>query len=79
MKSSRELGVLAQAVAVPADVDDVTVVYEAIDQRRRHHLVAEDLAPVLEAFVAGENRRRMFVASGEELEEEHRPGAVIGR
>jgi hypothetical protein len=78
MEAASEFGMLAEAVAVSADVDDVTVVDEPIDQGRRHDLIAEDLAPVLEAFVAGQDRRRMFIASGEELEEEHRPGPRDG-
>ena len=38
----------AHAVAVAADVDDVTVVQQAIDQRRGHHLIAQHLAPLIE-------------------------------
>ena len=55
----------------------MAVVHESVDQRGRHDLIAEDLAPLLEAFVAGENRRCLLVATGEELEEEQamsRPG-----
>lgn len=36
---------MPQAIAIAADVDEVTVMDEAIDERRRHDLVAEDLAP----------------------------------
>lgn len=42
-------------VAVAADVDDVTVVNEVLDQRGGHDLVAEDLAPFLKALVGGEH------------------------
>jgi len=38
---------MPQAIAIAADVDEVTVMDEAIDERRRHDLVAEDLAPSL--------------------------------
>ena len=55
MKESSQLGVLAQAIAVPPDVDDVTVVDQAIDQGRGHDVVAKDLAPFIEALVAGEH------------------------
>ena len=36
----------AHPVAVAADVDDVAVVQQPIDQRRGHHLVAEHLPPL---------------------------------
>ncbi len=65
---------LAHPVAVPADVDDVAVVEEAVDERRRHDVVAQHLAPVLEALVAREHGARVLVAAGHELEEEHGPG-----
>jgi hypothetical protein len=51
-----ELGVVAHPVAVAANVDDVTVVHEPVNQGRRHDLVAEDLAPLLKALVRGEHR-----------------------
>ena len=51
-EGAMELGVVPHPAAVAADVDDVTVMDEPVDQRRRHHLVAKDLAPVLEALVA---------------------------
>jgi hypothetical protein len=38
-------------VAVAADVDDVAVVDEPVDQRGCHHIVAEDLAPRAEGLV----------------------------
>jgi hypothetical protein len=44
-----QLGVLPQAVAVAADGHQVAVVDEPIDERRRHHVVTEDLAPVLKS------------------------------
>ena len=39
----------AHPVSVAADVDDVAVVREAVDERRGHDLVAEHAAPLLEA------------------------------
>ena len=42
--------VFAHPVAVAADVDDVAVVQEAVDERGRHDLVAEGGAPLLEAL-----------------------------
>ncbi len=74
MEPAGELRVLPQAVAVAADVDDVAVVDESIDQRGRHDLIAKDLAPLFEAFVARENGGGVLVAPGDQLEEEHRAG-----
>ena len=52
----------------------MTVMHEAVDERARHDVVAEDVAPVLEAFVAREHGGRPLVAAAHELEEEHGPG-----
>ena len=60
-----QIGVLPHPVAVAANGDDVAVVDEAIDQRRGHDVVAEDVTPVLEAFVRGENGRGGFVPATE--------------
>jgi hypothetical protein len=68
--------VVPEAVAVTADVDHVAVVQEAVDERGGHDVVAEDLAPLLEAPIRGEDRGGGLVASGHELVEEH--GAVAG-
>ena len=45
MEHFREFGVMTHAVAVAADVDDVTVVQQPVDECRGHDLVAQDLAP----------------------------------
>src|SRR5215207_7256366 len=47
---------------------------EPVDQGARHDLVAEDLAPLVEALVRGQHGGRAFVAATHELEEEHRAG-----
>ena len=65
---------LTKPIAVASDVDDVTVMHEAIDEGRGHDIIAEDLAPLLEAFVAREDRGRVFVPPRHELEEEHGGG-----
>lgn len=46
------------------------VVDEPVDQRGGDHGVAEDLAPGLEAAVAGDDDRAAFVAAGDEGEEQ---------
>jgi hypothetical protein len=45
-----EVGVLSHPEAVAADVDDVKVVEEAVDQGGGHDVIAEDLAPLLEVL-----------------------------
>src|SRR5690606_29499525 len=65
---------MAHAVGVAADVDDMAVVQESVDQGGSHDLVAEDLSPLLEALVRREHGRSALVAPGDHLEEEHRPG-----
>src|SRR6185437_2761365 len=71
-----QLRVMPHSVAVAADVDDVTMMDEPVDQCRRHHLVAKDLPPFLKALVRGEYRRGVLVAATHELEEEHGPGVA---
>jgi hypothetical protein len=66
--------VMPHAVAVAANVHDVAVMDEAIDQRGGHHLIAEDLAPLREALVRGEHGTRPLIASGHELKEQHGAG-----
>ena len=65
---------LAHAVTVAADIDNVAMVHQSIDQGTGHDVVAEHLAPLVEAFVACEDGRGVLVAATHELEEEHRPG-----
>ena len=62
-------------VAVAPDVDDVAVVHKAVDESRRHDLVAEHATPVLETLVRRQHSRRPLVPGVDELEEEH--GAVL--
>ena len=66
---------LPHPVAVAPDVDDVAMVQEPVDERRRHDLVAEHVSPFLEALVRGQHRRRPLVPGVDQLEEEH--GAVL--
>jgi hypothetical protein len=54
--------VFAHAIAVAADIDQVTVMQDPVDHGSRHDLISEDLAPFLEAFVGGKFGRGMFVA-----------------
>lgn len=51
MKGLPELSVFAYPEAVAADVDQARVMEQPVDEGRGHDLVAEDLAPFLEAFI----------------------------
>ena len=62
-------------VAVASDVDDMAVVHKALDESRRHDLVAQHAAPVLETLVRRQHSRRLLVPGVDELEEER--GAVL--
>src|SRR5690606_40246716 len=69
-----EIGMSTHAEAVAADVDDVAVMEEPVDQRRGHDFIAEDFAPLLEALVAGMHGGSMLVPASHELEEVHGAG-----
>ena len=49
-----EVGMAAEPVACPLDLDDHGVVQEPVEQRGRDDRIAEDLAPFREATVRGE-------------------------
>ena len=65
-----EIGMGAQAVAGPLDLDDDGVVQEAIEERGGDDGIAEDLAPFGEAAVRGQDHGAFLVAGVDELEEE---------
>ena len=67
---------VADPVAVAANVDDVAVVEQAVDQRPSHEIVAEDIAPLVEGLLRGQDGRCGLVAADYQLEEEH--GVVTG-
>ena len=46
------------------------MVYEPVDERSGDHGVPEDLAPLIEAAVGGDDDRAAFVAAGDEREEQ---------
>src|SRR6185436_14371476 len=69
---------LPQAIALAADVQHVTVVQEAIEDRRGDDAVAEDLAPLAEALVRGQDDAAALVARRDEREEGGGRHAVIG-
>lgn len=67
---------MAHSVAVAADRNDMAVVDQPVDQSGSHDVVAEDVTPVLKAFVRGEHGRGVLVTTSHELEEEHGAGAA---
>ena len=67
---------LPRPVAVAADVDDVAVVQQPVDERRGRHLVAEHAAPLLEALVRRQHGGGLFVAGVDQLEEQRRAVAA---
>src|SRR5690554_2898340 len=50
-----QIGVLTHPIAIATDIDEVAVVQDAVDERRRHDVVAEHLAPLLEALVGSQH------------------------
>ena len=69
----RALGApLLEPVALAFEGDDVGVVNEPVDEGGGDHRVAEDLAPGLEAAVAGDDDRAALVAAGNQREEQVR-------
>jgi hypothetical protein len=69
MKRLSELGVLVQTVAVAANRHEVAMVDEAIDERSGHHVITEDIAPFLEAFVGREYGGGVLGAARHQLKE----------
>jgi hypothetical protein len=50
-----ELGVSTHAIAVAADIDQVAVMQNPIDERGSHDVITEDFAPFLEGLVRREH------------------------
>ena len=66
----QQVGVLSHAIAGSLDLDDHSVVKEAVQQGRRHHRIAKDLAPFGKAAVGCEDHGALFVSGVDELEEQ---------
>ncbi len=69
----------AESVAGAFEGEDVGVVDDAVDHRGGDGLVAEDAAPAGERQVAGQDERGVFVAGGDELEEQVRGVLLEGQ
>lgn len=61
---------VAEAPGVGAGVDDVGAVGEPVDDGFGESGVGEDLGPLAEGEVGGDDQRASFVAFGEDLEDE---------
>ena len=59
---------LPQPVAVAADRHHVAVVQQAIEDRRRHHLIAEHLVRLLDRSVGADQHAALLIAAGDQLE-----------
>ena len=66
-------------IAVAPNGDAVAVVQQPVDAGRRHHLVPEDGAPLLDAVVGGQHGRGVVVAGIDALAEQHRPVPTDGQ
>ena len=66
MRPDEDLGhevlVGPQAIGVSLDLDDNGVVEQAIEESGGDHVVAEDLAPLLEGAVGGEDHGAALVS-----------------
>ena len=56
-----------EPIAVSLDVDHLAVVEQPVEDGRCDHGIAEELLPVAEALVGGDDRRVSLVAVGDEL------------
>ena len=70
---------LAQAIAFPADGQHMAVVEQAVEDGGGHHRVAEDLAPLGDVAVAGDQQTATLVAARDELEEQVRGAGLEGQ
>ena len=61
---------LSKAIAGALDLDDLSVMQQAIEQGCGDNLVAEDVAPFAEAAVGGEDHGAALVTCVDELEEQ---------
>ena len=68
---------MAEAPGLGAGVDDVRAVGEAVDDGLGEAGVGEDLGPLAERQVGGDDQAAAFVAFGEDLEDEF--GGAVGQ
>ena len=64
-----------EAVALAVHLQDVDVVGESVQERASEALRSEDLGPLVEWEVGGDQDRSTLIALAEDLEEQFRTGA----
>ena len=70
---------LAQSIRGALDFDDDGVMEEAVEQSGGEDVVADDVAPVPEAAIGGEDEGALFVPCVDELEEQGCPAGLKGQ
>ena len=72
-------GMFFQPITAALDIDHPAVVKQPIEDGRSDHGAPEELLPVGEALVGGDDRRALIIAIRDELEEEIGFPAVHGQ
>jgi hypothetical protein len=72
-------GAVLEAPGLVAGFDDLAVMCEAVEQRRRHLGVAEDGGPFAEGEVCGDDDRGALVEAVDEVEQELTAGLCEGQ
>src|SRR4051812_41834208 len=67
---------LPEAVALAVHLENLRVVGQAVQKRRRHPLALEDLVPLAEGQVARHQNAAALVAVGEDSEQELNPASA---
>ena len=70
---------MLEAPAFVAGLDDIAVVGEAVEERRRHLRVAEHARPFAEGEIGRDDDRRAFVEPADQMEQELAAGLGEGK
>ena len=65
-----EIGMLAQSIARPLDLDDGRMVKKAVKQSGRDHGVSKNMSPFGKSAIGGQDHGALFVTGVDELKEE---------
>src|SRR5438132_11415644 len=65
-------------IALDVHLENGCVMNEAVDGRQRHGVIREDLAPLAERLVGGDEQRASLVSRTDELEEHTGLGLILG-
>jgi hypothetical protein len=63
-------GMLFKTITVPHDIDHSGMVQKPVENDGGDNGIAKEFLPVDEALVRGDDRRALFIAARDELEEE---------